>query len=444
MSRPVYFNQHKRTFSIKIRLPNREKVSWDNIKIACPRCGSTYCVCNGHAQRKGGKVQGLRCENCGKQFKFHTSKNFVAKLEALLRDACEEAVAGGACQGTLARKWGMSDTTMSKIVRSLKALLVQSNRAVALLDAKVKTTLVSMDEAFFTVGGKRMLLIVARNGEGKTLAFAISKTRSKDALKKVFDQAESQMESPTEILLTDGLNAYQGMARDLKRPVMHAIHIHKPPFNRLVVRHITYEENHRVELTAAMKTNILVKRRKREVRYIVTKKYIGPPRKRGRKKGQSPRRRKPPALPSAGGKKKRGPKYGLGTLHRRGKKAYVKVDPSRRTVRGVGNVPLELVQVIKSLQDEFGKKHVVNNISEYGISQFRRGVPLSGPQSVEGLEARSSIFFHVKNGGVLEVPPEITRHFSPRLALRSILSTAQVLSGNSQLSLTMQIKEAEV
>ncbi|HMF31074.1 MAG TPA: hypothetical protein VKK79_06655, partial [Candidatus Lokiarchaeia archaeon] len=80
MSRPVYFNQHKRTFSIKIRLPNREKVSWDNIEIACPRCGSTHCVCNGHAQRKGGKVQGLRCENCGKQFKFHTSKNFVAKL----------------------------------------------------------------------------------------------------------------------------------------------------------------------------------------------------------------------------------------------------------------------------------------------------------------------------------------------------------------------------
>ena len=132
------------------------------------------------------------------------------------------------------------------------------------------------------------------------------------------------MERPAEILLTDGLGAYQGMARDLKRPIIHAIHIHKPPFTRLVVRRISYDGDgtHRLEITAATKTNILTRQGKREVHYIVTKKYVGPPRKRGRKKGQ--KKTKLPVPPVKNGltrePKKRGPKYGLGTLHKRGRR----------------------------------------------------------------------------------------------------------------------------
>lgn len=430
---------------VKIRLSNGEKVSWDNIEVACPRCGSSYIVCNGNPKRNKGRVQGLRCEACGKQFKLHTCPSFVSKLEAMLRDACEEAIAGGAKQCTLAKKWGVSDATMSKVISSLKGMLAKTNRAVSLLEAKVKTTLVSMDEAFLTVGGKKMCLIVARNGDGKTLAFALSKRRSKEAIRAVFDQAEAQMERPAEILLTDGLGAYQGMARDLKRPIIHAIHIHKPPFTRLVVRRISYDcdGTHRLEITAATQTNILTRQGKREVHYIVTKKYVGPPRKRGRKKGQ--KNTKLPVPPAKKGltrePQKRGPKYGLGTLHKRGTKAYLKVDPYRLTIKGIGRVPPELVQVFQSLQAQLGRKHVVNNISEYGISQFRRGVPLTGPRTAEGLEVGASIFFRVKNGAPLEVPPDLARKFSPQLALRGIFSPVLVQSSTIQPEFAMRLKE---
>ncbi len=142
----------------------------------------------------------------------------MAKLEAMLRDACEEAIAGGAKQCTLAKKRGVSDATMSKAISSLKGMLARTNRAVSLLEAKVKTTLVSMDEVLLTVGSKKMCLIVACKGDGKTLAFALSKGRSKVAIHAVFDQAAAQMERPADVLLTDGLGAYQGVARDLNAP----------------------------------------------------------------------------------------------------------------------------------------------------------------------------------------------------------------------------------
>lgn len=448
MSRLVFFATHTRVFSVKVRLPNGEKVTWDDITIACPGCGSTYIVCNGKPKQNKGHVQGLRCEACGKQFKFHTCPSFVAKLQAMLKDACEEAITGGAKQHTLAQKWGVSDATMSKVVRSLKGMLAKTNRVVALLDAKVTTTLISMDEAVVTIGGKKMWLILARNGDGKTLAFALSKSRSKVALRAVFDQAEALMEHPTEILLTDGLKAYQGVARDLNRPMIHAIHIHKPPYTRLVVRRISYDadKTHREELTFATKTDILVRRGKREIRYVVTNKYVGPPRKRGRKKGQKKARQSKRSLRASNKaprskKKKRGPKYGLGTLHTRGKKAYVKVDPYRRTVKGSGLVPPEVVTAVQALQAQFGQKHVVNNISEWGISQFRRGVPLTGPQTTDGIEAGSSVFFRVKNGSPLEVPPELARHFSPKLALKGIFSPVFFQSSVIQPEFEMHLKE---
>ncbi len=47
-------------------------------------------------------------------------------------------------------------------------------------------------------------------------------------------------------------------------------------------------------------------------------------------------------------------------------------------------------------------------------------VPLTGPQTADGLEVGASIFFRVKNGAPLELPPDLARIFSPQLALRGI------------------------
>ncbi|MHA1732251.1 MAG: DDE-type integrase/transposase/recombinase [Promethearchaeota archaeon] len=303
--RPRIYDKVSRTVALVLELPDGERVTWEGIQIACPDCHGTYVTCNGKPKLKSGEVQNLKCETCGRQFKFHSSAYFQEKLEALLWDVCVEVVQDGAKQGTIARKWGFSDATMSKIVSVLKTELTKNFQVVPLLDARVNTTLVSMDEAFIRIGGKNYVIIIARNNEGKTLAFSVSERRAEEDLRAVFDAAEAQMTGPTEILLSDGLNAYQGLARNLKRDIIHAIHFHKPPYGRLVVRDIKYDGNYREELTVATKTDILTRRGKREVRYTTSRRYVGPPRQRGRKKGRKnkkPRSKKkrPPARKRSG------------------------------------------------------------------------------------------------------------------------------------------------
>ena len=439
--RPKIYDKIQRTVALVLELPNGERVTWDNIPISCAECHGTYITFNGMAKRKTGEVQNLKCEKCKSQFKIHTSLHFQEKLELMLWDACVEAVQDGAKQKTIARKWGFSDSTMSKIVSILKEELSQIHELAPLLDEKVDASLISMDEAFITVGGKKRVIIIARDNEGKTLAFSVSERRAEEDLRAVFDAAEAQMESPARVLLSDGLNAYQGMARNLKRDIIHAIHIHKPPYTRLIVRSIKYDGHHREELTVATKTNILTRRGKREVRYVKSKKYVGPPRKRGRKKGTKIKKKKAKKRAPSPQNKKRGPKHGLSTLHKRGAKGYIKVDPYRQTIRGANTLPPELVPTFQELQAIFGRDHIVNNFSEYGISQFRRLVPFSGKQTVEGLEARLSLFFRVKNGQDFQMPPGLARRFRPRLVPRAVFLPFCTISGGSFGNLEMLIKE---
>ncbi|MHA1732252.1 MAG: hypothetical protein ACTSU5_09920 [Promethearchaeota archaeon] len=95
------------------------------------------------------------------------------------------------------------------------------------------------------------------------------------------------------------------------------------------------------------------------------------------------------------------------------------------------------------MQATFGRDHIVNNYSEYGISQVRRLVPFSGKQSVEGLVARLSVFFRVKNGASFSMPPGIVKRFRPRVVVRGVFSPYCTISGGNLSGLEVLIKTEE-
>ena len=127
----------------------------------------------------------------------------------------------------------------------------------------------------------------------KILGIKVSKSRSEEDIREVFNEADGNTEYNVSTISSDALNATQSMAKNLNREITHIIHPHKKPFKKAIIRHYSYENNERITTTIGVKNNFLKKRGKRQFRYMETRTDLSPKikKKRGRPKGSKTKKR---------------------------------------------------------------------------------------------------------------------------------------------------------
>ena len=186
---------------------------------------------------------------------------------------------------------------------------------------------IAIDKTFLKIKGTSIFIIIATDYTShKTLGIKVSKNRSEEDIREVFDEANRNTEHDISTISSDALNTTQSMAKNLNREITHIIHPHKKPFKKVIIRQYSYENNERITTTIGVKSNFFKKRGKRQFRYMEARTDLSPKikKKLGRPKGSKTKKRhKEPRT------KKNPCRKGLYTVFEKGAIGYAIIDPYR-------------------------------------------------------------------------------------------------------------------
>jgi len=388
------------------------------IPIKCPLCGSWKVSPNGTRSRKGRRVEAFICRNekckngdhkTPKQFILTTSYEFkeliVTKLERLYEDLLKD----GAKSKTIAKKYKVSPSQISK----LRGVFVKALDKLEGLDKLVKApqsdSTICMDETFLKIEGTSIYIIVATGYKThKILGLKVSKTRKEKDMREVFDEAEQNTKEPISNVISDGWGATQKMTKNVGRPITHVIHKHKKPYKKVLVRHHFYTKNHRITLEIGIKNDLFKKRGKRVFYHAISKTPLNPlsPKKLGRPKGsknKSKSKKKSVKIKKPG-------KRGLLKVFYNGKRGHVKVDPYRLTLKFSKNMDPKLISVLKELFELFFRKTIQNNVAEGSNSVLQSLLKLCGPKTILSVEDKIRAFVMIRNQPELLLKVQIDRN----------------------------------
>lgn len=185
-------------------------------------------------------------------------------------------------------------------------------------------------------------------------------------MREVFEEAEQNTEHPLSIVSSDALNVTQSMVKNVNMEIVHAIHPHKKPFKKGIIRHYRYEGNERITTKIGVKSDFFKKRGKRQFRYMESRTDLSPKvkGKRGRPKGSKTKKRKNPTNP----KKKRGQK-GLYTVFAKGKIGYATIDPYRDKLKVSKEMSSSVGAALDATLMLYALMSIQNNLAEH-INSF--------------------------------------------------------------------------
>ena len=375
------------------------------IQIKCPLCGSWKVTPNGTRPRKGRRVEAFICRNkkckngdhkTPKQFILTTSYEFKKLIFAKLERLYEDLLKDGAKSKTIAKKYKVSPSQISK----LRDVFVKALDKLEGLDKLVKLPqsdrTICMDETFLKIEGTSIYIIVATGYKThKILGLKVSKTRKEKDMREVFDEAEQNTKEPISNVISDGWGATQKMTKNVGRPITHVIHKHKKPYKKVLARHYFYTKTHRITLEIGIKNDLFKKRGKRVFYYAISKTPLNslPPKKRGRPKGsknKSKSKKKSVKVNKNGGR-------GLFKVFKNGKRGHVKVDPYRITLQFSKTMNPKIISVLKELFELFFLKTVQNNVGEGSNSVLQSLLKLCGPKTIPSVEDKIRAFAMIRN-----------------------------------------------
>ena len=388
------------------------------IPIKCPLCGSWKVSPNGTRPRKNKRVEAFICrnENCKngdhktpKQFILTTSYEFKELIFTKLEKLYEDLLKDGAKSKTIAKKYKVSPSQISK----LRDVFIKALDKLEGLDKLVKVPqsdkTICMDETFLKIEGTSIYIIVATGYKThKILGLKVSKTRKEKDMREVFDEAEQNTKKPISNVISDGWGATQKMTKNVGRDITHVIHRHKKPYKKVLVRHHFYTKTHRITLEIGIKNDLFKKRGKRVFYYEVSKTPLNPlsPKKSGRPKGsknKSKSKKKSVKIKKPG-------KRGLLKVFYNGKRGYVKVDPYRLTLKFSKNMDPKLISVLKELFELFFRKTIQNNVGEGSNSVLQSLLKLCGPKTILSVEDKIRAFAMIRNQPELLLKVRIDRN----------------------------------
>jgi len=389
-----------------------------DIPIKCPICGSWKVAPNGTRPRENKRVEAFICRNpkckngdhkTPKQFILTTSYEFKRLIFDKLKRLYEDLLKDGAKSKTIAKKYNVSPSQISK----LRAVFIEALDKLEGLDNLVKAPqpdrTICMDETFLKIQGTPIYIIVATGYKThKFLGLKVSKTRKEKDMREVFDEAEKNTKKPISNVISDGWGATQKMTKNLGREITHVIHKHKKPYKKVVARHYFYTKTHRITLNIGVKNDVFKKKRKRAFYYTISKTPLNPApiKKRGRPKGSKnkPKSKKKSTQPNKQGRK------GLFNVFYKGKRGYVKVDPYRITLRFSKTMDPKIISVLKELFELFVRKTIQNNVAEGSNSVLQSLLKLCGPKTELSVEEKLRCFVIIRNEPELLSKIEIERN----------------------------------
>ena len=375
------------------------------IPIKCPLCGSWMISSNGTRPRKDGRVEAFICKNpkckngdhkTPKQFILTTSYEFKELIFNELKRLYEDLLKDGAKSKTIAKKYKVSPSQISK----LRAAFVEALDNLEGLDKVVKVSqpdkAICMDETFLKIEGTPIYIIIATGYKThKILGLKVSKTRNEKDMREVFDEADKNTQSLISDVISDGWGSTQSMTKNLGREITHIIHKHKKPYKKVVARHYSYTKTERITSEMGIKNDVFKKKGKREFYYTVSKTPLSLPplKKPGRPKGSKNKTKKKKKSTI---NKKRGRK-GLFKIFYKGKRGYMKVDPYRMTLRFSKNMDPKIIATLKELFGLFFRKKIQNNVAEGSNNVIQSLLKLSGPKTESSLENKIRALVMVRN-----------------------------------------------
>jgi len=389
-----------------------------DIPIKCPLCGSWMVSPNGTRPRKDGRVEAFICKNpecknkehkTPKQFILTTSYEFKRLIFNKLKSLYEDLLKDGAKSKTIAKKYKVSPSQISK----LRAVFIEALDKLEGLDNLVKTPLpdrtICMDETFLKIQGTPIYIIVATGYKThKFLGLKVSKTRKEKDMREVFDEAEQNTKKTISNVISDGWGATQKMTKNLGREITHIIHKHKKPYKKVVARHYFYTKNHRITLEIGIKNDLFKKRGRRVFNYVVFKTSLNPLplKKLGRPKGSKnkPKNKKKSVKINKPGKR------GILKVFYNGKRGYVNVDPYRLTLKFSKNMNPKLISVLKELFELFFRKTIQNNVGEGSNSVLQSLLKSCGPKTISSFEDKIRAFAMIRNQPELLLKVRIDRN----------------------------------
>jgi len=393
------------------------RFSLGKIQLFCPACVSPRVGPYGTHGRENTRVENFQCKNrecphlkshkTGKQFVLTTSYQFKELIFGKLKALYEDLLKDGAKNKTIAKKYGISESQVSTLRTEIESAIDKLNGLDTLVLTPQPDTAVAIDETFLRIEGTSIyVILVTGYTSHKTLGIKVSKSRSEEDIREVFDEADGNTEHEISTITSDALNATQAMVKNLNREITHIIHPHKKPFKKAIVRYYSYENNERITTTIGVKSNFFKKRGKRQFRYMETRTDLTPKikKKLGRPKGS--KNKMGHKMPRT--KKKRGRK-GLYTVFEKGAIGYASIDPYRDKLKVGKKLSSPVCAGLNATLKLFPLMSIQNNLAENINSILRAIIRLRGPKTTESVERRIRATLKVRNHPEILDEVRITR-----------------------------------
>lgn len=427
VGRPImYYNILYRDIFIEIGL--QQRFLFATIIIMCPICQSTMIGTYGTKMRKYDRVEIFQCKNpcCsfrknhqhGKQFSLTKSYRFKQEIWLSLTDLYVDLVADGAKNKTIAKKYHISNASISLLRKELEDTIQTHHGLDQLVNIPHPDRVIAIDETFLKIEGKPIYIIIATGyTTHKTLGLKVSGTRKAKDIREVFDEAESNTKEPIIAASIDAWGASQKMAKNLNREFTLIIHKHKKPYDKAVIRHFTYTDTEREITDIGVKVDVFKRRGVRVYYYQVRKEALiqNPPNPVGRPKGVKNRKKKKKSKI----KKKRG-KKGLFQVFAKGKKGYMKIDPYRKTLKFSKGCLGTVVAALNIVIDKYARITIQNNLAENINSVLQSIIRLKGPKSIETAEIRLRATLIVRNDPTILQNLRIKRNLQGKFVLNNL------------------------
>ena len=194
--------------------------------------------------------------------------------------------------------------------------------------------------------------------------------------------------------------------------MVHCIHPHKKPFDKVILREYTYTNNELIMTTIGVKADFFKRRGKRQFRYMEARTSLKPKKKgkRGRPKGSKTKKKKIPPRP----KQKRGRK-GLYNVFTKGTIGYATIDPYRDKLKVRKGMSSAVGATLNATLCLFALMSIQNNLSENINALLRSMLRLTGPKTIESVEQRIRATFKLRNHpellGEILIPRKVRGEF---------------------------------
>jgi transposase-like protein len=210
----------KHIYAVELSLNLRERVTSQNLGFeslcsqpeACKFCGSTNLIKRGHRKNKSGRVQRFLCKDCGRRFVVNEAgfqkMEYNPKIVTLALDLYFKGVSLRKITDHIKQFYGLK-VHFSTILRWIQKYVQVMKEYVNDFTPQV-SDIWHVDETIVNVKGQcRWLWNLMDNDTRFILAMQLSKSREIPDARKVFAEAKDIAKVKPQIVVTDGLRAYE-------------------------------------------------------------------------------------------------------------------------------------------------------------------------------------------------------------------------------------------